>query len=661
MRTVTKTYQDGEIIYRQGEDSHWAFEVLEGSVELVKDGPDGPTVMARLKPGELFGEMGILDNAPRSTTARARGAVTAKGIPRDEFLRQVEADPETALKVMTKLAKRMRSPDGGDAVRAAAYKAVVANLPVPVASESPVPTNVALRIGRPMPVNLIGDRKPTFMEKIFDSVVKDPTRRPGKKSKNPAPGDILILVGRLRDDYEDLQHKLLLQALDGIPGIRAVGIDRDLTKFMPGLSEPNAALNDDLMKRATREARGWMVAQNADLLIWGNIDSTGRNLELHFTATASSPGERPGRFTALNTMTMPVDFYTEWVPLIRAVALAAIDPRSFPQGRILRSALPALAQTARSMGLDPSAAMEPAERASILVCYGNVCAVCAQLEGDRSWYHTAVEAWRAAIELAGQDQGSLTGQLYQQLGLVLQIIAERANDPDCLEQAADAYRRALMHISRRKQSLDWGLVKYRLGCVLYKIDMAIGDDNALREAIHACQASRQVFNRYTHPIRWSEVSNTLAQILQVYGDNVRSMPILEYAVKCCFAALQVRTPDTAPLQWASIQNTLGSALFLLAKHTGEWEYMRQSSDAFRMALMVYKDHGAGRMAVVTERNLLRAEKQINSSHEKHAGDPVWAQSFNIADDPESYDWQAFLDGSATDGRNDSGSSISEVA
>lgn len=303
--------------------------------------------------------------------------------------------------------------------------------------------------------------------------------------------------------------------------------------------------------------------------------------------------------------------------------------------------------------------MEPQERASILFCHGNVAAACAQLEGDRIWYHTAVEAWRAALDMAGQEQGPLTGQLYQQLCLVLPIIAERTNDTDCLEQAADAYRRALMHISRCRQTLDWGLVKYRLGCMLYKIDLAIGDDNALREAIHACQASRQVFNRYTHPIRWSEVSNTLAQILQVYGDNVRSMPALEYAVKCCVGALQVRTPDTAPLQWASIQNTLGSTLFLLAKHSGEWSYMRQSSDAFRLALMVYKDNGAGRMATITERNLQRAEKQVHNSHEQHTADPVWAQNFNIAEDND-YDWQSFLNGS-NDSVGSAGAHISEVA
>src|SRR5688572_2809097 len=112
LRTVTKSFQDGDILYRQGEESRWAFELLEGKVELTRDGPGGTTVLAQLKAGELFGELGVLDGTPRNATARARGAVTVKAIPRDEFLRQVEADPDTALKVMTKLARRLKGSDG---------------------------------------------------------------------------------------------------------------------------------------------------------------------------------------------------------------------------------------------------------------------------------------------------------------------------------------------------------------------------------------------------------------------------------------------------------------------------------------------------------------------------------------------------------------------
>ncbi len=626
MKTVTKTFKDGELIYSRGEESRWAFELLDGSVEIIGTGENGPSVMARLKPGELFGEMGVLDASPRTNTARARGAVTVKAIGKDDFLKRVESDPDTALKVMTKLAKKMKSTEGS-LIPAEVWREVTTNLPVPL--DTGVNVTATPRLGRPLPANLIGERKSNFFERFLDSMVKDTPRPIGKKAKSPTPADIQIIVALVKDDYENMQRKLLLEALDGIPGVRAVGVERDFTRFVPGVAEPNALANEDTAKRANREGRTWLAERNADLLIWGMIEPTGRNVELHFVTVTSSPGERAGRFTPINTLFLPIDFYNDWVPLIRACVLAAIDPRSFSQGRIMRSALPALGSAARAMGADPSAAMEPHERAAIMFCYGNTAAMCAQLEGDRSWYQTAVEAWRGAVALYGNDNSAVLGQLYQQLGLALQIIAERTNDIERLEEAADAYRRALVHISRRKQPADWGLMKYRLGCVLYKVDMAVGDDNALREAIHACQSARQVFNRYTHPIRWSEISNTLAQILQVYGDNARSVPVLEYAVKCCAAALQVRTPDTSPLQWATIQNTLGSAFFLLAKHTGEWEYMRQSSEAFRYALAVYKDQSAGKMAIVTERNLQRAEKQVQSMAERQVVEPVWAQSFNV--------------------------------
>jgi CRP-like cAMP-binding protein len=171
VRTVTKTYKNGDIIYRQGEESLWAFEVLEGSVELLKETAQGQSTLARVKAGDLFGESGVLDNSPRSATAKARGAVTVRAIPRDEFMSEVEANPAIALKVMTKLAKRMKGDGevtGVDPVREAAYRSAAANLPVPVTpTETFAPAPV--RIGRPMPLNLIGERKPTFSASLHSS------------------------------------------------------------------------------------------------------------------------------------------------------------------------------------------------------------------------------------------------------------------------------------------------------------------------------------------------------------------------------------------------------------------------------------------------------------------------------------------------------------
>lgn len=650
MQTVTKSYKAGDIIYAEGEESRWAFEVLDGQVELIGNGPEGPVIQSQLTEGELFGEMGILDKSPRHNSARAKTAVTLSAIPRAEFLRRVEMEPDTAFKVMSKLAQTLRKNDDpltrGDAIKAAVEGA---RLPVPV--PSPEESEVALRpagMGRPMPVNLVGERKPNLFERIVDAVVKDPTRRPDKKRKAPSPEDVLILVGKVHDDYEDMQHGMIVEALSEIPGVRVESVDRDLARMVPGLADSSpTGPNDESLARATREGRRWLSEHNADVLVWAFVDEAGRSLQLRFVALASSPGERPGRFRPFHALTVPVDFYTEWTPLIRSVVLAAVDPRSIAQGRILRSALPSMASSGRTLGLEPSMAMESHEQASILSCYGNTSAIAAQLTGDRTWYHTAIEAWQGAIDHTPDEDKRALGHLHQQLGLTLQIVAERNNDLDTLKDTAAAYRKALIHLSRRHHPVDWGMMKYRLGGVLYKIDMAEGDDGILREAIQACQAARQVFDKYAHPIRWSEIMNMLAQILQVYGDNVRSVPVLQHSVRSCVAALQVRTPDTAPLQWAAIQNTLGSALFLLAKHTGEWEYMRQSSEAFRAALTVYGEHGAGRMAMVTERNLGRAERQMKDTSDKQKIDPAWAQSFNITDDEEVFDWDAFLNGDTT--------------
>ncbi len=647
MQTVTKSYQAGETIYAQGEDSRWAYEILEGEVELFAAGEAGPVIEAVLADGDLFGEMGILDGSPRHNSARAKTAVTVSAIPRAEFLRRVEIEPDTAFKVMSKLAKTLRSNDDpltrGDAIKAAVQ---AARLPVLVPNEedAPKPARPA-GVGRPMPANLVGERKLTLFERMIDAVVKDPTRRLGRPKKAPTPQDVTILVAKVFDDYEDMQHGMIVEALSEIPGVRCESVDRDMARIIPGLADSSeAGPSDDLLRRATKEGRRWLAEKNADVLVWAYVDETGRSLQLRFVAPASSPGERPGRFRPFHVLTVPVDFYTEWVSLIRAVTLAAVDPRSLAQARILRSALPSMASASRTVGLEPSMAMDSHEQASILSCYGNAAAITAQLSGDRTWFHTAVEAWQGAIGKTPSDDQRALGHLHQQLGLTLQLIAERNNDIDMLKDTASAYRKALVHISRRYQPYDWGMMKYRLGGVLYKIDMAEGNDDVLREAIHACQAARDVFDKYAHPIRWSEIMNTLAQILQVYGDNVRSVPVLQHSVRCCVSALYVRTPDTAPLQWAAIQNTLGSALFLLAKHTGEWEYMRQSSEAFRAALTVYGEHGAGRMANVTERNLLRAEKQMKDASEKHFADPVWAQSFNITDNDDDFDWDAFLNG-----------------
>lgn len=103
-------------------------------------------------------------------------------------------------------------------------------------------------MGRPLPANLIGERKATFFERMIDAVVKDPKRRKSNLRKAPSPQDVLVLVSKVYDDYEDMQHGMIVEALSEIPGIRVEVVDRDLARMIPGLavSDPHGPGDDAL-------------------------------------------------------------------------------------------------------------------------------------------------------------------------------------------------------------------------------------------------------------------------------------------------------------------------------------------------------------------------------------------------------------------------------
>lgn len=68
-RTQFKT---GEVIFKQGYPADNAYVIESGEVEIYKETPDGKEErVALLGKGQMFGEYGVLDDAPRSASARA--------------------------------------------------------------------------------------------------------------------------------------------------------------------------------------------------------------------------------------------------------------------------------------------------------------------------------------------------------------------------------------------------------------------------------------------------------------------------------------------------------------------------------------------------------------------------------------------------------------
>lgn len=99
-----RTYQDGETIFAEGDRGDFLYYIVEGEVEIGRKGKS----LNMLGKGEIFGEMALLDESPRSATATAKGEVKAAAINQKRFLQMVAGTPFFAVQVRQLMAARLR-------------------------------------------------------------------------------------------------------------------------------------------------------------------------------------------------------------------------------------------------------------------------------------------------------------------------------------------------------------------------------------------------------------------------------------------------------------------------------------------------------------------------------------------------------------------------
>lgn len=99
-----ETFDIGEIIFEQGDPGDFMYVVVEGEVEVILRGK----VITKLTPGEILGEMALVDNRPRSASARASAPTKLAPVNRFSFTYYVQNSPFFALDVMEIMAERLR-------------------------------------------------------------------------------------------------------------------------------------------------------------------------------------------------------------------------------------------------------------------------------------------------------------------------------------------------------------------------------------------------------------------------------------------------------------------------------------------------------------------------------------------------------------------------
>ena len=108
---VEQSYEPGQEIVRQGDTGVGAFIIRSGRAEVLQQHGKDVERISELKSGDVFGEMALLDEFPRSATVRAIEPTTCLGIQRWHFKGILESHPQIALALLPVLTRRLRNAE----------------------------------------------------------------------------------------------------------------------------------------------------------------------------------------------------------------------------------------------------------------------------------------------------------------------------------------------------------------------------------------------------------------------------------------------------------------------------------------------------------------------------------------------------------------------
>lgn len=108
-----RTFPRGTVIIREDDTDAALYIILKGQVSVTKRGPAGQDdlKLATLDEGDFFGEMALLDGAPRSASVTALTPTECLLLTRWVFYTTLRSDPEIAVAMLPTLSKRVRDAE----------------------------------------------------------------------------------------------------------------------------------------------------------------------------------------------------------------------------------------------------------------------------------------------------------------------------------------------------------------------------------------------------------------------------------------------------------------------------------------------------------------------------------------------------------------------
>ena len=116
-------------VFRQNDDGDALYVIRLGLVQVVKESPQGEEVIRVLGRGEFFGELALLDGAPRSASIRTLRDTELLRIRQEDFHAILLENPKATLRIAHHVGMRLRTRDGGGKRSRRGYLGVIALLP----------------------------------------------------------------------------------------------------------------------------------------------------------------------------------------------------------------------------------------------------------------------------------------------------------------------------------------------------------------------------------------------------------------------------------------------------------------------------------------------------------------------------------------------------
>lgn len=107
---MEKKLNPGEVLFEEGDKGEVMYLIREGKIKITKGKGEDEKVLAVLKEGDFFGEMAIIESAPRSASAIAATNVSLLVIDKETFRSKIKENPLIEY-VLETLSRRLRAAD----------------------------------------------------------------------------------------------------------------------------------------------------------------------------------------------------------------------------------------------------------------------------------------------------------------------------------------------------------------------------------------------------------------------------------------------------------------------------------------------------------------------------------------------------------------------